>query len=257
MRSIATLLLPLLFAGCPSPEAPTLKGQVTDIWGQPVEGATVLVEGLDEQPTTDATGSFTFPMMEGELKIKAGKDGYIQESTTLSVSDTDKPPSANIQLYPKPEDAGFYAVGLGGYSRIEGEAVHAKGTELETFYGLKSLGGARLESPLRVVFHTEFTYDQVQRMDLELVELEFTKATELQGAVGIAEAEIDLYTKKRIIPIEISAMKSKSDYLITVEEELAPGAYAFHTQGTLAPKDQESFAKIPDNLRIAFPLELR
>ena len=122
---------------------------------------------------------------------------------------------------------------------------------------VQGLGKARIEAPLRVVFHTEFTYDQVQRMDLELVELAFTKSSELQGAVGIAEAEINLYTKKRIIPIEITAMKSKSDYLITVKEELEPGAYAFHTQGTLAPKDQESFAKIPENLRIAFPLELR
>lgn len=251
-------LLPLLFlAACGAPDAPRLTGQVTDVWDQPIEGATILVDGLDAQPSTDATGSFAFPMMTGELKLKAGKKGYIQETATLSVESAEGAPSASIKLYPKPEEAGFYAVGLGGYSNIGKEAVHAKGTELETFYGLKSLGSARIESPLRVVFHTEFTYDQVQRMDLELLELEFTKATELQGAVGVAEAEIDLYTKKRSIPITISAMKSRSDYLITVEEELEPGSYAFHTQGTLSPKDQESFAKIPDNLRIAFPLELR
>ncbi|TNE86395.1 MAG: carboxypeptidase regulatory-like domain-containing protein [Deltaproteobacteria bacterium] len=252
-----TLPLLLLLAACGSPEAPKLQGQVTDIWDKPIEGVTILIDGVDSQPATDASGSFSFPMMQGDVQIKAGKEGYIQESTKITVDDPANAPSARLKLYPKPDVAGFYAVGLGGYSKIDAEAVHAKGTELETFYGLKSLGGARLETPLRVVFHTEFTYDQVQRMDLELVELEFTKATELQGAVGIAEAEIDLYTKKRIIPIEITAMKSKSDYLITVKEELQPGAYAFHTQGTLAPKDQESFAKIPDNLRIAFPLELR
>lgn len=251
-------LLPFLLIACGAPaEAPQLHGQVTDIWGEPIDGATILVDGLDERPATDGTGSFSFAMMDGEVRIKAGKDGYIQESVVLTVDGPEGAPSASLKLYPKPEVAGFYAVGLGGYSTINPEAVHAKGTELETFYGLKSLGGARIEAPLRVVFHTEFTYDQVQRMDLELVELVFTKSTELQGAVGIAEAEINLYTKKRIIPIEISAMKSRSDYLITVNEELAPGAYAFHTQGTLAPKDQESFAKIPDNLRIAFPLELR
>lgn len=252
------LPLLLLLAACGEPpEAPVLRGQVTDIWDKPIAGVTVLVDGLDERPAVDASGSFAFPMMTGEVKIKAGKDGYIQEATTISVSDPATAPSARLRLYPKPEVAGFYAVSLGGYNAIAEETVMTKGTELESFYGLKNLGKARIEAPLRVVFHTEFSYDQVQRMDLELVELQFTKSTELQGAVGIAEAEIDLYTKKRVIPIEISAMKSKSDYLITVTEELEPGAYAFHTQGTLSPRDQESFAKIPENLRIAFPLELR
>ncbi|MCO4746981.1 MAG: carboxypeptidase regulatory-like domain-containing protein [Proteobacteria bacterium] len=250
-------LLPIFLIACGTAEAPKLHGQVTDIWDKPIDGATILVDGLDERPATDASGSFSFAMMQGEVRVKAGKEGYIQESIAMDVSDTENPPAASLKLYPKPEVAGFYAVGLGGYSQIQAEAVHAKGTELETFHGLKSLGSTRIEAPLRVVFHTEFSYDEVQRMDLELVELDFTKSTELQGAVGIAEAEIDLYTKKRIIPIEITAMKSRSDYLITVNEELVPGAYAFHTQGTLAPRDQESFAKIPDNLRIAFPLELR
>ena len=85
----------------------------------------------------------------------------------------------------------------------------------------------------------------------------FAPASELDGAVGVANAEIDLYTKKRSIPVEITALRSRSDYLITVGEELEPGSYAFHTQGTLTPRDQEAFSKVPENLRVAFPVQLR
>lgn len=255
MRTVLSLVL-LTACGAP-PEAPKLRGQVTDAWNKPLAGVTILAEGLEQRATTDAQGNFALPMMTGEVSLKAGMEGYIQDALTLQVDNPAAAPKADIKLYPKPEEDGFYAIGLGGYSKIEEQPVKARGTELESFYGLPSLGKVRVEAPLKVLFHTGWTYDEVQRADLELVELSFTKASELDGAVGVANAEIDLYTKKRSIPVEITALRSRSDYLITVGEELEPGSYAFHTQGTLTPRDQEAFSKVPENLRVAFPVQLR
>ena len=244
-------------SACTGAEAPKLHGQVVDVWGQPIEGATIVVEGLDDRPTTDNTGSFTMPMREGTVKIKAGLDGYIQEHTEIEVTDPENPPTANLTLYPKPEKAGFFVVGPGSYKKLEPVAVTAKGTELEAEYGMKEISGVRIEAPLRVVFHTDFDFDEVMRLDLTLHHLDYTKETELQGPVGQQKAEINMYTPTDAIELDIQPMRSRTDYLVVPKAELEPGAYAFHTQGVLTPKDQESFSKIPDNLRVAFPFELR
>jgi hypothetical protein len=251
-RPLAALVL---LAGCTRTR--TLDGQVVDIWGNPVAEATVVLEGHTVRPTTDAYGNFSLPWVVGKQKIKAGKEGYIQEHLEIEVVEGEDAPNPIIKLYPKPEEVGFYLVGPGEYARLEPEPVVAYGNELGTVTGIKEVR-TRVESdPLRVVFATELRMDQIMRLGLELDEIEYTKAAPIPDVLGTQEIEVNLYVAKREIAVDVSPMRSRNAYLITVpEEDLEPGWYAFTTQELLSGLAPESLATIPEGLRVAFPFEL-
>ena len=59
MRRISLLTSALLLSLAACTDPPTVSGTVTDIWGRPVEGATVRLEGAPEHTTTDGAGAFT------------------------------------------------------------------------------------------------------------------------------------------------------------------------------------------------------
>ena len=106
------LLALLLLGACTTP--PTIDGKVVDIWGEPIEGATVLMVGQGERPLTDHEGRYSFSVKPGEHEIKAGKEGYIQAHTTLDVAaEGDAPAGPVFELYKKPEVAGFLTKGPG------------------------------------------------------------------------------------------------------------------------------------------------
>jgi len=249
------LMALVLMAGCT--RARTLDGQVVDIWGSPIEGATVVLEGHVVRPMTDAYGNFELPWVVGKQKIKAGKEGYIQEHLEIEVIDGGEVPNPVLKLYPKPEEVGFYVVGPGDYAKLEPERVIAYGNELGTVTGIQSVP-TRVESdPLRVVFSTELRMDQIMRLGLELDAIEYKKMAEIPDVLGQEEVEVNLYVSKAEIPVEVAPMRSRNAYMITVTESLEPGWYAFTTQGLLDGLTPDQLATIPEGLRVAFPFELR
>lgn len=236
---------------------PEIQGQVVDVWGNPVPEATVVLEGTSTRPTTDQHGNFTLPRVEGTVKLKAGRDGYIQGHTDMTVTEGEDLPSPVIRLYPKPEEPGFYVVGKGDYTRLEPQKVYSFSNELTSITGIKAIETQVESDPLKVVFHTELRMDEIMRLSLQLHELEYKKTAEMQGALGSGEVEVNLWASERAIPVEIDPMRSRHDYLITVEEDLEPGWFAFNTQHLLAPKEPTDIGKVPEALRVAFPFELR
>ena len=62
MRNTVSILTLLL---CACGGGTQLKGQVVDIWGNPIEGATVKIEGQSERPMTDSSGWFNLPNITG------------------------------------------------------------------------------------------------------------------------------------------------------------------------------------------------
>ena len=66
MKIVLGTLVFLLSCGSP----PGLSGQVVDIWGNPISGATVMIEGHAERPETDSFGQYTFGLLSGALHIK-------------------------------------------------------------------------------------------------------------------------------------------------------------------------------------------
>ena len=249
--------LPLLLLAACSKE-PRLVGQVVDIWGEPIEGATVVLDQLSERPLTDRNGSFDLPALPGAHKIKAGREGYIQEHQELEVIPGEPPPKVLFQLYPKPEEAGFYAVGDDRYLRLDPEPVYQLGGELESVRGIKTLGTAELQgTSLRVVFHTPLKTDQVMRLGLELHHLEHVASMNMIGPFGPTPVDVNLYRSGQIVETKIEPMRSRTDYLITSTTPLEPGGFAFDTQELLTAGDLEAFKEIPEPLRVAYPIDIR
>src|SRR6185503_15271290 len=77
----AWCLLGVVAGGCGGcSEPPVQSGVVKDVFGHPLEGATVIMEGVLEQKLTNAQGEFTFPRQKTSMRITAGKKGYIKDT---------------------------------------------------------------------------------------------------------------------------------------------------------------------------------
>jgi hypothetical protein len=256
-RTLPTLLVPLMLAACS--QDLRIEGQVIDIWSNPVEGATVVMEGESERPLTDSNGNFSLPATPGAHKIKAGRDGYIQDHVDIEVADGDDLPRPVFKLYPKPEEAGFYVVGSSSYQRLEPESVvQLGGAAFQPIRGIREVGDAVVEgSKLRVLFHTPLKMDQVMRLGVQLHSLEYVHEAEMSGGVEPTLVAVNLY--KSVVDVEtvVTPLRSRNDYLIESKADVTPGQYAFDTQGLLTPGHDEAFGQIPEPLRVAYPMQVR
>jgi hypothetical protein len=252
--SLPTLLA--LLSACGT--TPAIEGKVVDIWGNPIEGATVMVVGGSERPLTDADGRYRLARTEGAIQIKAGRKGYIQEQAEIVVREGETPPGPLFELYPKPESAGFWLVTPGRYVRLDQRLVHSVGNALRSMRGIQSLGEAEaeVESP-RIVFHTELRSDEIERLGLELHRLKFIGDAPLTGVTGTTNVAVNLYVDDAEIPIEVEPLRSKTDYLVVPTEPLEPGGYAFQTQELLSPGESDRFDEIPEELRVVFAFSVR
>ena len=254
-------LMPAVLVVAACSEEPRLNGEVVDIWGNPIEGATVVMEGQSERPLTDHTGRFSLPLAAGKHKMKAGREGYIQEHQEVEVPadvTAETAPKVIFKLYKKPEEAGFYVVDTNDYVRLEPALVGMVGNELQRFRGLTSVGENSVQgTQIRVLFHTPLKLDQVMRLGMQLHHLDYVSQAKMVGPIEEAMVDVKLWTSQDIVPIEITPLRSRNDYLITSADGLAAGGYAFDTQGMLSGASDDSFHEIPEPLRVAYPIELR
>jgi hypothetical protein len=248
------LLFFTLFMGACGGNA-QLRGQVVDIWGNPIEGATVKMEGHAERPMTNSNGWFNLPDVSGEQKIKAGREGYIEDEIRVTVGKDAAPPI--LRLYPRPEKTGFFVVGSNGYEVLQPEPVKALGNEIKAVYGVKTLGDTSVDGDeIKIVYHTELRLDQVMTLEPEFHKLSFKRDAELHGALS-TEVRVNLWVSEKPLETVISPLKSRTDYLITTKTSLESGAYALTTYNLLNPSSDEAFDKIAKPLRLIFPVELR
>lgn len=70
----------------PTPQA-TIEGVITDEAGDPVSGATVELDG--ETVTTGSDGSYSFTVDVGSYTLTVSKDGYKDETSTVSATSED------------------------------------------------------------------------------------------------------------------------------------------------------------------------
>jgi len=247
--SILTILLCACGGGDP------LRGQVVDIWGNPIEGATVKIVGQSERPLTDGNGWFNLPKTDGTISVKAGREGYIEDELSLDVNEKSTPPV--IRLYPRPEKAGFWVVGSAVYVPLAPETVKAFGNEIKTLYGIKTLGEASVDgSELKLIYHTDLRLDQVMTLEPQIHKLAFQRDAKLVGALS-TEVRVNLWVSDTPLKTTITPLKSRTDYLLEAEGTLEPGGYALTTNNLLNPATDEAFDKIAAPLRIIFPMELR
>jgi hypothetical protein len=58
-----------------------VDGEVVDVTGEPIAGATVTLVGSHCQVVTDETGRFALPCLPGTYDLHIGADGYIEDKT--------------------------------------------------------------------------------------------------------------------------------------------------------------------------------
>jgi len=249
--------LPVLFllAACGGP--PILQGQVVDIWGTPIEGAVVIVQGQAGRPETDAQGRFTLPVIEGEHTLRVGAKGYIHTFHEFEVVAGADLPRPVIQLYPEPEETGFYVVSHGQYTALQPQKVERLGNELASIQGLRADPAVSVEvSSLEVIFHTDLKKSEILQLGLELHHLDYVHQQELTGPLGKSPVTVNMWVSQGEVDTELTQMRGRNDYRITTGP-VEPGTYAFHTQGLLDPENLESFERIPSALRVAFPFTVK
>lgn len=251
-----TLLLALI--ACKDPQMLTVS--VTDAWNEPIEGVTVKFAGLVEEQATDDKGTASMEVQPGALELMIGKEGYIHEFGNVSVPDEGNPEAITFLLFPQPEEAGFYGVGAKGpYQQLGAEQIRTVATEATTWHGIKSVPQDTLRGgqPQRFIFHTTLRASELKQQDLKLSRLEFKEDVEVRGVLGNTEIDLDLWVAGEDLGFDIKGTQSTDDYMIISEEVLEPGIYAFHAQGILNSTEAEALDKLPKELRVAYPFEVK
>jgi len=252
-----THLLLLLFA-CTEP--PALKGRVVDIWNEPIEGATVLMEGAGERPLTDEFGVYTMKATAGKHAMKAGKKGYIQESIEVELAESQKEGPV-FQLYRKPESTGFYAVTVGDYLKIKPDTVKVVGHAVDAIYGIDGPSDDMYVEgdQLKIVYRIDLAMHQLQQLGLEIRKLKFVTNTTMVSVAGGQETPvpIHMWVDDGNVKFDLEKLKSKGHYLLTTTEPLESGMYAIQAQNLLTPKDHEAWRAIPESLRTVHPVAVK
>jgi hypothetical protein len=246
--------------GCKKP--PVQSGVVKDVFGNPLEGATVIMEGVREQKITDAQGMFTFPRPKTSVRITAGKKGYIKDTelATPPVQEKEDAPLVELALYPDPPEKGFYGVGRDGYTKLEPRQIYVVGTELRSISGLRETSDEALghnDGPTRFVFSSSLRPSEIAQLDLEMHHLDFVNTVDVPGVLGKEPVTANLWVANRPVQFELEQLATEDDYLITTRETLAGGAYAFHTGGVLTSKDVRVLNTLPKELQFAYAFDMK
>lgn len=268
MTRITPLLVPALASLVACSDPPQLTGTVTDIWGTPIPGAEVQLEGVVESVKTGADGTFVFENVPtGKRRVMADKVGYIKSVDDLKVPkdvSEETMPSPTLSLYVEPADPGFYLVGPErikpkAYHHLEAVDIETIGTELGGLSGLPREGQATAKGgkPVQFVFSSTLRSSQLSQMNLQLHQLTFVEEQEVAGVLGATPVKVNLWVASDPIEFDLKGLPSDDDYLITTRDKLKPGIYAFHTEGVLTAKHKDALDKTPKEMRVAYPFEVK
>jgi hypothetical protein len=267
-RRIVSLLVPAFVSLVACSDPPKLTGTVNDIWGQPIGGAAVQLEGVMEGVKTDGAGKFVFENVPtGKRRVMAAMDGYIKTVSNVVVpaaATEENMPSPELSLYVEPDGPGFYLVGPRrlapkAYHHLEAVSIETIGTELGGMSGLPREGDATAKGGKLVefVFTSTLRSSQLSQMNLQLHKLEFIEEQEVAGVLGATAVKVNLWVAKDRVEFDLTGMASDDEYLIKSRDKLKPGIYAFHTEEVLTTKDKDALDKTPKEMRVAYPFEVK
>lgn len=246
-------------------EDPSIGGTVTDIWNKPVEGVSIIMEGVSEEQISSSSGAFSFVIpqgKEGQLRFRATHNKYLYDVEMVSYSkdaEIEDIPSVGFSLYPKPEEKGFFAIGPQQYIPLNGEKTRRVATKLESYQGIVDVGSTLiLNSSPKFVFHTTLRKEEIKQIDLHLYQLNFKEKEELKGILGETVVEIDLWIPKEMpIDFSIKSLDQAEMFLLEFNQDLAKGLYAFSTRDVLGEKTRGKEPDLPKELQVAYPFEIK
>ena len=113
----------------------------------------------------------------GNLRFRAGHTEFIHDVEVLVYApemDSENTDPVEFELYPKPGDKGFYAVGSSEYHNLQsGELVDIKST-FKTLYGLARVNDVKLtNSKPQFVYHSSLRKEEIKQVNLSVYKLAF------------------------------------------------------------------------------------
>jgi hypothetical protein len=248
-------MLSILLFACSSQTL--VQGIVQDIWSNPIEGVQVQMEKVDQPTTTKSSGNFSFPAVEGSMRFRTTKEGYInsvgESSYTKGAS-----PSVQISMYPTVGSNGFWMVGTKEYTPIAASAIQKKEANDQRILGLYDIGETKTNKPKpSFVFRTTLKKEQLQQLDLELHKLNFINKTTFTSITGPQEVDVDLWVPDTQAKFVIKDLGAKDHFLIEISEPLEAGIYAFHSHNVLNKKVNLETSNLPKELLMGFPFEVK
>jgi hypothetical protein len=111
--------------------------------------------------------------------------------------------------------------------------------------------------PAEFVFSSDARRSELKQLGLQLNKMNFLENDTLPGVLGETPVTLNLWVADAAVPFDLTGMETDDDYTLKTREALEPGVYAFHTQGTLTSADPGALDKLPTEMQIAFPFEVR
>jgi hypothetical protein len=241
-----------LLVGCAQP--PPVEGTVHDPWGAPVGDATVVVEGIVERWRTDADGRFLLELGPDAADLIVGKAGYMRATGEVSAGEGARGP-VEVELWPDPEQPGFFAVGPRGYVHLATRTVRVlpparKSTEALPVVAPPALSEDVVPSGIsRFVLKSTVPTAQMKGLDLALARLAPVAPKDPRARDSDDSAAL---RAEGVVPHAMAGMAGKDSWMVTLEAPLAPGVYAWHTAKALDLRDPAALALVPRERMLAW-----
>lgn len=273
----------MLLLACSKP-AVVVTGDVVDIWGRPLPGATVVVEGVVQRWQADPAGTFSLTLEEVPSRVLGAAPGHMRAAVTLPQGSEGAP--LRLALWPEPKAPGFYAVGSspeaeGGLLHLAARGVTMLGSgdrarpvlalALDRPVSHVGAGGTtgsvgsssapvaeRMPGPgsargvpggtTRFLHKSTLDPRAFRELALRLSRLE-------EVAVGERAAAERRWAAAEAVEVRVEALPGKDCYLLEVPP-LRDGVYAFHTGRVLDLQDAAALAALPRERLLAWAFQV-
>ncbi len=254
-------LLPLFLFATACSSKPEIQLSVVDVWGNPVEGATIVQKGVVENIVVDDSGHASIEVEPGQVQLLASAPDYTQDLQIVDVTEDAEDLSAAFTLYPAPPRPGFFGVGLTEYDELEPYKIDLVSTEMSVYHGIedtpKSVVPRSGNKPARFVFKTNLRKEEISRFDLRLSKLKFIDKASAKSVTGDVDIDLNLWVADEDVDYKVRGLTVEDVYLLTTNEGLKPGMYAFHAQNILNATDPVALEHLPEELRVVYPFEVK
>jgi len=257
MRVPVPALLVLVACG----EPPRVQGAVRDVFGRPIAGATVLSDQEYARATTNAHGRFLLEVpAAGTVRLMAGAPGYVKDVLTVEVPAEGAASNADFHLWTMPDAYGFFGLGQGVVLHLESARVVAIGSDIREIHGVRDLTRNRLpasKDPVRLLFHSSRSEGELRQMGIALHRLVYLESTTLPGPMGEQEIRTAFWVPDQALPFTLLGMQADNVFQVVTAAPLEPGSYAFEFQGVLGDTEPGSLARLPVEMQVVYPFEVK
>jgi hypothetical protein len=244
-------------------EGPKLTGKVVDIWGNPIAGATVLIDESKDRANTNPQGSFEFKKLDpGSLHLMAGAKGYVKDIVQVDIPADKKTawPTPEFALWKDPPGRGFFAKGYKDLLPIPAARVVAIGSDIKEIHGVRDIPDTLIPSgtnPPSILFSSSIRPSEISQLDLKMARLRFVEDEEWVGVTGMEKVTLKVWVFEKDVPFQLRGLLDKNTFLITPKSPLEAGIYAFHSQDVLTGTSPGNLARYPEEMQVVNVFEIK